>query len=244
MDYTLSTLADRPGLLPALEPLSRRCWPEFLLHGDVTLWHELWVTFPECQILLTGSDDALLAVGHTVPLLWDGSLNDLPERIEDILSRALEARQRGDSPNAFSALAALVHPSFRGQGLSSAVIREMKALAARQGAGTLIAPVRPVWKDRYPLTPLDRYAAWTRPDGLPYDPWIRVHIRLGGRVLAVAPNTLAVTGTVAQWETWTGMVFPDSGPYVVPGALQPVIIDRDRDLGRYEDPNLWMAHAV
>ena len=40
------------------------------------------------------------------------------------------------------------------------------------------------------------------------------------------------------------MRFPDSGPYVVSGALQPVMIDRDRDEGRYEDPNVWMHHPV
>jgi hypothetical protein len=40
------------------------------------------------------------------------------------------------------------------------------------------------------------------------------------------------------------MCFPESGPYIVPGALQPVIIDRERDVGRYEDPNIWMRHAT
>ena len=51
-----------------------------------------------------------------------------------------------------------------------------------------------------------------------------------------------LVGTVARWEQWTGMRFPDSGPYVVPGALQPVRIDRDKDEGRYEDPHVWMQH--
>ena len=38
--------------------------------------------------------------------------------------------------------------------------------------------------------------------------------------------------------------FPESGEYVIPGALQPVLIDRNRDAGRYEDPNVWMRHPV
>jgi len=33
-------------------------------------------------------------------------------------------------------------------------------------------------------------------------------------------------------------------PRVVPGALQPVRIDRERDTGRYEDPNVWMKHTI
>jgi len=60
----------------------------------------------------------------------------------------------------------------------------------------------------------------------------------------VAPRALIILGTVANWERWTDMRFPDSGPYVVPGALQPVIIDRQSDEGRYEDPNIWMRHAI
>src|SRR2546430_2013824 len=82
------------------------------------------------------------------------------------------------------------------------------------------APVRPTMKERYPLTPMDRYIRWTRQDGLPFDPWIRVHHRLGAAILAVAPHSLVVTGAVAEWEEWTGMAFPETGDYVVPGAVQ------------------------
>jgi hypothetical protein len=120
----------------------------------------------------------------------------------------------------------------------------MKTLAQANGCTSLIAPVRPTWKSRYPLFSLERYIHWQRKDGLPFDPWIRVHWRLGARFLCVAPNTLTVNGTVAKWETWTEMAFPESGQYVVPGALQPVNIDRENDLGRYEDPNIWMRHPV
>ena len=97
---------------------------------------------------------------------------------------------------------------------------------------------------RYPLAPMERYVRWTRPDGAPLDPWIRSHWRLGGEIVRVMPRALAIEGRVAEWEDWTEMAFPDSGPYVVPGALQPVLIDRERDHGRYEDPNVWMVHPL
>ena len=48
------------------------------------------------------------------------------------------------------------------------------------GLDALIAPVRPTWKERYPLTPIERYVLWRREDGLPYDPWLRTHERVGG----------------------------------------------------------------
>jgi hypothetical protein len=103
-------------------------------------------------------------------------------------------------------------------------------------------PVRPTHKSRYPLTPMERYVQWTQADGWPFDPWLRVHRKLGGKVLCVAPQSLIVTGTVAEWEAWTEMRFPESGAYVVPGALVPVEIDCEQDRGRYIEPNVWMQH--
>jgi hypothetical protein len=75
------------------------------------------------------------------------------------------------------------------------------------------------------------------------DPWIRTHQRLGARILAPAPESMIITGTVAEWEQWAGMAFPDSGSYVVPQALDLVEIDRAGDSGRYAETSLWMQHA-
>jgi hypothetical protein len=91
---------------------------------------------------------------------------------------------------------------------------------------------------------MERYVNWQREDGAPLAPWLRVHWRLSARGLCVAPNTLTVETSVEDWEAWTDMAFPESGAYVVPGALQPVQIDCEGDLGRYEDPNYWMVHDV
>ena len=40
------------------------------------------------------------------------------------------------------------------------------------------------------------------------------------------------------------MRFPESGAYVVPGALQPVVMDLEQNYGVYEEPNVWMHHPV
>jgi len=93
-------------------------------------------------------------------------------------------------------------------------------------------------------TPMRRYVRWRREDGVPFDPWLRVHWHLGAKLLRVAPRSMAVTGTVAEWEEWTTMTFPESGRYIVPGALTPVTIDRRRNRGRYVEPNVWMRHPV
>ena len=63
-----------------------------------------------------------------------------------------------------------------------------------------------------------------------------------GAEIAKVRRVDAHPGTVAQWEEWTELAFPDSGSYVVPGALVPVEIDRERDQGLYLEPNVWMVH--
>ncbi|MFQ5974300.1 MAG: hypothetical protein ACE5Q3_18405, partial [Alphaproteobacteria bacterium] len=244
VSYATYTLQQRPELEDQIDRLSHEAWPEFMLHGNARHWGALFDTFSDFQMLLCNPSDTLIAVGHTVPLVWDGSLDDLPTDIDDIIVRALDARENQHTPNTFAALAAIVAKDQQGQGLSTALLREMKSLAAEFDCDTLIVPVRPTWKSRYPLTPMEQYARWTRPDGAPFDPWLRVHWRLGAEPLHVARNTLTVAGTVVEWEAWTNMPFPDSGRYIVPGALQPVTIDRERDIGSYEDPNVWVKHPV
>ncbi len=91
---------------------------------------------------------------------------------------------------------------------------------------------------------MESYVSWTTPEGLPFDPWLRVHVRLGGRIVAVCPESMRVTGSVADWEGWTGMRFPGSGQHVVPDALVPVEIDLARDEGVYIEPNVWVEHDL
>jgi hypothetical protein len=124
------------------------------------------------------------------------------------------------------------------------VLTGMTDLGRAFGFGSLIAPVRPNWKDRYPITPIQRYVRWTREDGTAFDPWIRIHLRMGATLGPALPRSLRITGTVAEWETWTGMRFPESGDYVFPAGLAPLRVDTDRNLGEYWEPNVWLIHDL
>ena len=81
----------------------------------------------------------------------------------------------------------------------------MVELARQHGLEALIAPVRPSWKEQYPLVPIDHYAAWRRSDGFLFDPWLRVHERVGAALLKPEPHSLRITGHVAEWEQSAAM---------------------------------------
>jgi hypothetical protein len=244
MNLQVFTLAERPEYADQIDELSLEAWPEFIHHGDLTNWGLLFDELARSQLLVCDSDGVLMAVGHTASLIWDGTIDDLPESMFDIIVRAHDVQRKHRRPNTISALAAMVAGPFRRQGLSTELVRQMRSLAARSGCSSLIAPVRPTMKARYPLVPMEEYVNWTDANGEAFDPWIRVHLRLGAEFLAVANSTLRVEGSVSDWENWTRMEFPESGQHIVPGALVPVEIDRTLDRGTYDDPNVWMKHPL
>jgi len=244
--YTVRTLAEQPELEPHFPRLHALAWPRFVHEGNGTggLWGNLATDFRDFQFGLWDESGALAAVGNSIPLMCNGTRGDLPRDIPEILQRGVAVRHEDRRPNALSALAAIVDPAHRARGLSRRVIEAMRDIARRHGLSTLVAPVRPTLKSLYPLTSMDRYVTWRRANGTAFDTWIGVHESMGAEILTVAPTALVITDTVQHWQEWTGMVFPESGRYVVTGAFQPVTIDLRRNVGRYEEANVWMKHPL
>jgi len=216
-------------------------WPEFMYHDPVANahWDRQYEEFPDLQLYLVDGDDRYLAESNAVPIPFGPG--ELPGEGWDA---AMEQAFAGRPPVAVSAIAITIGVEQRGKGLSKVMLEGMRTAVAARGLADLVAPVRPSLKHRYPLVPAERYVEWRRDDGTLLDPWLRVHEGAGAKLVRVAPRSMRITGTVAEWEDWTTMVFPDSGTYVVPGALVPVEIDRERDEGVYVEPNVWMHHRV
>lgn len=243
----VATVDERPDLLEAIAEVNNVSWPEFMYHDPVAGEHfdELYTRFPEYQFVLVDDEDHVCVTGDCIPLRWERPLEELPERGWDFaLEQGVHDHEQGREPTIVSAIQVVVRPDLAGSGLSRAGLQAMRDIAMRHGFRDLVAPVRPNAKHRYPLAPIERYIGWTTDDGRMFDPWLRVHQRAGATVLAVCPESMTIPAPVGKWEQWTGLRFPESGDYIVPGALTPVTMDVENDVGVYVEPNVWMHHRL
>jgi GNAT superfamily N-acetyltransferase len=233
--------ADRPDLRARrFAELTQPTFPEYMNHNEPGRdWDRLYTDFADFQVALV-DDDELLAEAHALSLPWDGSLEDLPSGWDDGFVRGMTSDR---VHTALMAIAISVAPSQQGRQLSSRMIRTFTDNARAAGlTNGVIAPVRPTWKQRYPLIPIEAYVDWRRPDGTHFDPWIRIHERIGGEIIAVAPSSMTIRGSAAEWEEWTELPFPADGTYVFPGCLAPVIFVNG--VGTHVEPNVWVLHRV
>lgn len=248
------TLAERPELRAQLFSADfAAAWPEFMRHdpaaalyyGDSAL--DRYLDFALAAVD-RDEPDRVIARGFSVPFAFrDGTAgrNELPVGGWDAAIRWADADWRAlRRPTAVSALEITLLPPYRGRGISHLMLEAMIANVWTRGFGDLYAPLRPSDKHREPCVPFADYVARTRRDGLPWDPWVRVHVRAGARIVKIAPVSVVVVGTIAEWSEWTGVDFARSGDIVVPGALAPVHVSREQDHAVYVEPNLWVHHRV
>ena len=240
----MHTAAERPDLWErGIE--SAEVWPEYNLHGDVLnqWWGLLDQELADLQFVLHDDEtDSVVAEGHTAAFAWDGDDASLPDGIDRAIEVAFRDHRAGTPVDTLCALAAESPRDGRRRGLAVEILDAMRTLAQRHGLRHLVAPVRPSWKERYPITPIEEYVTWRRDDGQLLDPWMRVHERLGARVSTPLPESLLITGTVAEWESWTGLPLPAGGDFVFPEGLAPLHVDRTADRCTYWEPNVWMVH--
>ncbi|WP_112238901.1 N-acetyltransferase [Kribbella monticola] len=242
---TITTLAERPELLEDVYAFEGG-WPEFMLQDPVagSLFGRVLEFFPE-QCLVATEDGELIAHGRSIPFVFpDEDRTELPAGGWDrVLQWGVSDHRRGRTPTVSSALEINIRPSHLGRGLSHEMLAAMRTSVKAKGHKTLYAPVRPNGKEdaRQPMT---EYIQQFRDDGLPVDPWLRVHVKAGGRILEVAPTSMVMSGSLDQWREWTGLPFDRTGEVIVPKALVPVHCSVEHDHAVYVEPNVWVQHDL
>jgi GNAT superfamily N-acetyltransferase len=250
----VSTFGARPELLPKVfEPEIQSAVPEFMRHdptgalyyGDSDLQNYLEYGLVAVD---PAAPDRPVARAFSVPFAFpDGARGreTLPDGGWDQVIRwGHQDRLAGIPATAISALEIMVAPRLQGRGIARMMLAALCDNARRLGFSELYAPLRPTDKHCEPLTPFAEYAARRRADGQPHDSWVRTHVRLGARIVKVAPCSMVVAGTLAEWRRWTGLPLGQSGLAVVPGALSPIHVSLEQDHAVYVEPNLWVCHPV
>ncbi len=226
--------------------LGSSTWPEFMQHDVVVnkYWPNIYTDFSNFQYALFNMDE-LVAVGNTIHLNWQKPFVELPDLgLDWAMKKASSDFKNGTSSNLLIALQILINEKYQGSGISFEMLKIMKNIAKTNGFGHIALPVRPTLKYKYPLIPIEDYVNWQREDGLPFDPWIRVHIKAGGKIVGICHKSMHISGSVSDWEKWTGLKFPGSGNYVIDKALVPVSIDIEKNIGKYIEPNVWIIHET
>ncbi|MEU2608118.1 hypothetical protein [Streptomyces albus] len=241
----ITPLAERPELAGQIWDLDDS-WPVFVVEDlvanavpAVPEW------FPQHCVVATDGD-RVVARGLSVPFNARMSgREELPDGGWDrLLVWALIDRRLGRPVTTAGALEVTIDNAYLGRGLSHRMLAALRETARARGLDALVAPVRPNGKHLRPHVPMSEYVRELRPDGLPEDPWLRVHVRAGGTVEKIAPASMTVSAPPAQWRAWTGLPFDRDGDVVVPGALVPVHCDLAHDHAVYVEPNVWVRHRL
>lgn len=234
----ITTVADRPDLAHA--DIDVGDWPSFMRHNHVSeaYFAQTVEVFPTTCLIAT-SNGTPVGDAHAVQLRGG---NFPAGGWEQSVVRAFTDARRGVQPDTACALNISVARDYQGKGVAALLLAALREAAASLGLNALDAPVRPTHKHLEPLVAMDDYTSRTRSDGLPFDPWLRTHVRAGGRIVCVAPASWVIAGSLAEWRTWTGLPFDRSGPVEVVGALVPVECDVVADRAVYVEPNVWVRH--
>jgi GNAT superfamily N-acetyltransferase len=251
MSLELVPLSARPDCVPLLfGPALRSLWPEFMMHDTVA---DLYFDTPQFDryqdfafaIIDPARPEAPVGRSFSVPFHFGGDRAELPDSGWDgVIRWAHQDAMQGRPPNALSALEITLLPSHRGQGQSAVVLEAMRRHATAHWLGRMFAPVRPTAKSREPFLPMAEYLARRTADGFSVDPWVRTHERIGGRIVKIAPTSMVIPGTLAEWRSWTGLPLTESGPVAIEGGLTPLHVSVEQDHAVYVEPNVWIEHPL
>jgi GNAT superfamily N-acetyltransferase len=203
-------------------------------------WSEIYELYPDLQFAVR-EEGRIVGAMNLVPARYGTGAGPAPSGFDEIVTTAVEEPDSGF--DCLSLLSVSVAAGHRRSGLAERLVGHALAAARAAGFASVIAPLRPTRKDRYPLIDIADYADWVRADGTAFDPWLRLHLGLGATVRGFARRSLVIRQPTSRWERETGLAMPGAGRYVVPGALSPVEADPD-GTATYTEPNIWIHHPA
>ncbi len=243
--FVLMSFADSHRHAKAANVIVDAAWHDMsflnFTHSHYEYYVRLMEHYKDYQLCLVDRErDYVIAAANTVPL-YTPNPYELPQTGWDwILRTAFETMDR--QSNVLAGIAISVAANWRGKGIARRMIKAMQDLCTERGFDRLILPVRPSAKHRFPDVAIEDYIHWKNDRGQVFDPWLRSHVSMGGRIQGICSESMVVEEPVGFWEAWTGKSIEHSGQMAIEKGIVPVEIDMERNIGRYAEPNVWVVY--
>jgi len=222
----------------------RSAFPEILFQSEIVknCWPTIEKYFPEFQLFIIDDNDNLIGFLNTLPIYWDQPLSELPDEGWDwLVNKGIHGYETNIKPNCLGGLQIIVCKEHLGKGYSKILIAEGKKVIMKFGFENFIIPIRPTFKSKFPEMEMNAYIN-LKQDQKTYDPWIRVHLTSGAKIIKICPRAMHIFGNIEMWEQLKGQKILNSGNYLIEGALNPVSIDVENDFGEYFEDNIWINY--
>lgn len=223
-----------------------KAFPQVISESPIIkkLWLHLENYFPEFQKFLIGPDEDLIGFINTVPFQFEGPLNDLPDEGWDwMLSKGISDYEEGIRPNLLGGLQVIVRKKYQRLGYSQKILSCCKKEVSASHISQLVIPIRPTKKHLFPKVSMTEYLSY-KDEGKIFDPWIRTHVKGGAEIIKICECSMFVDGNIEFWERILGRKIYQGGDYLLDGALSPIKIDFQKNLGEYREPNVWIKYEA
>ena len=223
---------------------TQAAFPDFIFHSNhiKTYWPKLEKYFPSYQIFCVDSNNRLIGFMNTIPLHYDKPLKELPDEGWDwLIQKGVEDYENNILPNTLGGLQLIITKENLGKGYSPIFLKAAKELKTKLDYNNFILPIRPTFKHHYPEMDMEVYCSFKMKDKL-YDPWIRTHLKQGAEIIKVCRKAMYVEGDLNFWENNMQQKINSSGRYNIQGALNPVNINIEKNLGIYNESNIWISY--
>jgi hypothetical protein len=241
-EITVRNLHDSPSLKPAFLTMES-AWPTFMQpSGLLVNWGIVEHSQHQLAFL---AHDQIVARAAALPFSWDGNPDSLPIRgWDEVIERSVVDTFSGADLTTLCGLEISFATGHEGEDLSSTVLIALHDHASRAGFDRLIFPLHLRGKAQHPYTPMREYIDQRRPDGLPTDDWLRLHERIGGKIIGICPSAMSIIAPLREWRQWTQLPLAETGLIAVPGGTAPVFVNVEHDYAAYVEANVWVSYDI
>lgn len=195
------------------------------------------------------ADASLIAHGIATRIQWDGDSASL-RGWQHVVRRAYDDLVVHRRPcNTLVGLFIKVEEASREQGWAGRIVQAMKQLAHRAGFASLVIPLRlPTAYERENATmPYEEFAFQRRDDGEYRDHWLRLHVRLGARVIGHSLTSHQHAMNVEDFRRYFEVDAIAGSGYMDArrnGEWYRPYVDVERDCVVINEGCVWVQHPV